>query len=116
MTDAPDVVEVIITGPRDFIGPHTTKLIDDHLIACAQVANINSTYRWEGRVEHEDEARATMHTTRANVAAVSEFTRHEHPYDVPCILVIPVESGDPDYMKWVCRAVEEASNGGRPAR
>lgn len=105
MTAPADVVEVVITGPRDFVAPFTRSLVEDRLIACAHVSNIDATYRWEGRVEQAEEARAAMHTLRADVAVVSERIRREHPYDVPCILVLPIESADADYLRWVAEAV-----------
>ncbi len=42
MTDA---VEVVLTGPPDFIDRHCGQLVDARLIACAKVAQIQSTYR-----------------------------------------------------------------------
>ena len=40
--------------------------------------------------------------TRANlVPAVLERARAEHPYDVPCVLALPIEQANPDYLAWV---------------
>ena len=101
MTEATDVVEVVITGPPDFIEQHCRALVEDRLIACAQVARIESTYRWQGQVEKEPEARAALHAMRVNANAIIERTRAAHPYDVPCILVLPIQDADPDYMQWI---------------
>ena len=27
--------------------------------------------------------------------------RREHAYDVPCVIVLPVLDGNPDYLEWV---------------
>jgi periplasmic divalent cation tolerance protein len=102
MTDA---VEVVITGPPDFIQQHCRRLVEDRLIACAQIAQVESTYRWEGKVEKDPEARATMHTMRTNVPAITQLTREQHPYDVPCILVLPIQDGNPDYLQWVVDSI-----------
>lgn len=106
MTDA---VEVVITGPPDFIDRYCRQLVDDRLIACAQVVTIQSTYRWQGEVETDPEARAAMHTIRSNVHAITERTRDEHPYDVPCILILPVQDGNPDYLEWISASVVTTS-------
>jgi periplasmic divalent cation tolerance protein len=108
MTDA---VEVVLTGPPEFIDRYCRQLVDDRLIACAQVAQIQSTYRWQGKVETDPEARAAMHTIRSNVHVITERARGEHPYDVPCILVLPIQDGNPDYLEWIAASV--ATSAGR---
>jgi periplasmic divalent cation tolerance protein len=105
-------VEVVVTGPPEFIDQYCRQLVEDRLIACAQVAQIHSTYRWQGEVEREPEARAAMHTLRSAVSAIAQRTRDEHPYDVPCILVLPIQDGNPDYLEWIADSVDTRSTGG----
>ena len=108
MSEAAEVVEVVITGPPEFIEQHSRRLVEGRLIACAQVAQVQSTYRWQGVVEQDPEARASLHTLRANLPLIMRLTRSEHPYDVPCILVLPIRDGDPDCLQWVADAVRTA--------
>jgi periplasmic divalent cation tolerance protein len=35
------------------------------------------------------------------VPAIVDRTRREHPYEVPCVLALPVEASNPDYLEWV---------------
>jgi periplasmic divalent cation tolerance protein len=108
MSEAAEVVEVVITGPPEFIDQHSRRLVEGRLIACAQVAQVaqvKSTYRWQGQVEQDPEARASLHTLRANIPLIMRLTRSEHPYDVPCILVLPIRDGDPEYLRWVADTV-----------
>jgi periplasmic divalent cation tolerance protein len=41
------------------------------------------------------------------VQQVIDRTRKAHPYEVPCILAIPVETGNPDYLQWVLNETTE---------
>lgn len=102
MTSQAEAVEMVITGPAAFIEEHCRRLVTDRLIACAQVSNVSSTYRWEGSIENDPEARAHLHTVSANVAQVTAATQAAHPYDLPCVLVFPLEAGtSPAYIQWI---------------
>lgn len=105
MTETVDAVEIVLTGPPEFIDQHCERLVQQRLVACAQVGQVRSTYRWEGRVEQDAEARAALHTVRANVAAVTRLTLDSHPYDVPCVLVLPIQVGNPEYLRWISDSV-----------
>ena len=39
------------------------------------------------------------------VAAVTRLTLDSHPYDVPCVLVLPIEDGNPEYLRWISDSV-----------
>jgi periplasmic divalent cation tolerance protein len=43
------------------------------------------------------------------VQEVIDRTRQAHPYEVPCILAIPVKAGNPDYIQWVISETTEPS-------
>ena len=109
-----DVVEVIVTGPPEFMPGLVETLVNDHLIACGHLTPINSTYRWKGEVEHAAEVRAAMHTTTYRVEAVSQRVLGLHPYDTPCILVLPVQGGDSDYLRWVRQETDPQAVGDFP--
>ena len=101
MTD--DVVEVVITAADpSWLALFTRRLVDDRLAACGQqVAEIRSIYRWDGAVQDDPEARVALHTRLALVDRIVERANAEHPYDVPCVLALPVVGGNPAYLDWV---------------
>lgn len=77
-------------------------VVDARLAACAQVGGpIMSYYRWEGEVQRDEEWLIVMKTTRARLDALTEHVRAEHSYDVPEIVAVPVEGGNPGYLRWV---------------
>ncbi|MEQ4300415.1 divalent-cation tolerance protein CutA [Plantactinospora sp. B6F1] len=98
-----DVVEVIITGPdAEWLAEFTRRLVDDRLAACGHnIAPIRSIYRWQGSVHDEPEARVALHTRASLVERLTARANEEHPYDVPCVIAVPVVHGNPAYLQWV---------------
>ena len=64
---------------------------------------IRSIYRWEGTVHDEPEARVALHTRASLVPRIVERADTEHPYDVPCVIALPVVDGNPAYVAWVLK-------------
>jgi periplasmic divalent cation tolerance protein len=97
------ICEVIITADSEqWLVDFTRSLIADRLAACGQhIAPIRSIYRWDGEIQDDTEARVALHTRQSLVPAIIERVRAEHSYDVPCVLALPVLSGNPDYLAWV---------------
>jgi periplasmic divalent cation tolerance protein len=42
-----------------------------------------------------------LHTRASLVPAIIDRTPRDHPYEVPCVLALPVVAGNPDYLAWV---------------
>jgi periplasmic divalent cation tolerance protein len=77
-------------------------LVEARLAACVnQLGPAHSTYRWRGAVEEASEITLLIKTTRQRYPALQAQLRQLHPYEVPEILAIPLESGFPDYLSWV---------------
>lgn len=103
-----DVCEVVITGPSEpWIGDFTRQLVEARLAACGHVIpQIRSIYRWAGSIHDETEARVALHTQRSLVPRIVDLANDAHPYDVPCVIVLPISDGNPDYLAWVAAETE----------
>nr|WP_221378190.1 divalent-cation tolerance protein CutA [Actinoplanes polyasparticus] len=103
------VVEVVITAAdASWLAEFTRRLVDDRLAACGQqVSAIRSIYRWDGEVHDDPEARVALHTRASLVDRIVERANAEHPYDVPCVLALPVAAGNPAYLEWVLSETTE---------
>jgi len=76
-------------------------LVQQRLAACVNIHGpMTSVYEWEGKLEEGPEFAAFIKTRRANADAVASTARPLHPYSVPCFLVLPIESGNADYLDW----------------
>lgn len=79
-------------------------LVHERLAACGSlVPGVASTYRWQGEVQREDEVLVILKTMAARVPALLERMPVLHPYEVPEVLVLPVEAGHGPYLDWVRR-------------
>ena len=103
------VVEVVITAAdAEWLAAFTRRLVADRLAACGQqVAAIRSIYRWDGEIHDDPEARVALHTRASLVDRIVERANAEHPYDVPCVLALPVAAGNPAYLEWVLSETTE---------
>ena len=82
--------------------PHAQTLVDARLAACVNLlAPMESIYRWEGRVDREQERQLLIKTSRDRLAALWDRVRELHPYDVPEFLVLPIVEGNQAYLRWV---------------
>ena len=82
------------------------KLLDARLAACVQEVRISSRYRWEGRVQCDDEILLLVKTSKASASAAMRCIEAHHTYDVPEIIALPVTDGLPAYLQWLARESE----------
>jgi periplasmic divalent cation tolerance protein len=100
---ADEICEVVVTADdADWLVAFTRGLVTDRLAACGHhISPIRSVYRWEGVIHDEQEARVALHTRRSLVPRIVERADAEHPYDVPCVIALPIVDGNPGYARWV---------------
>jgi periplasmic divalent cation tolerance protein len=84
------------------------ELVERSLVACAQIHEITSVYRWKEHVEEVGEFILTMKTTAAGVEALKSRILANHSYEVPEFLVVPVIAGHDRYLSWIAGNVGEA--------
>ncbi|MFW6180825.1 MAG: divalent-cation tolerance protein CutA [Spirochaetota bacterium] len=91
------------------------RIISRRLAACAQVLGpITSVYRWEGKVEQDQEWLLLAKTTDRARESLEELITGIHPYDVPEVVFVPIEGGSAGYLSWLAREVPDP--GGSPSR
>jgi periplasmic divalent cation tolerance protein len=77
-------------------------LVGESLAACVNIVpGVRSIYRWEGRLQEEDEVLCLIKTRPANLDQVQRRIVELHPYDVPEILAFTVDEGSPAYLDWL---------------
>jgi periplasmic divalent cation tolerance protein len=89
-------------GDVEWLADFTRTLVEERLAACGHhIAAVRSVYRWDGAVHDEAEARVALHTRRSLVDAIVARAGELHPYDVPCVIALPLVGGNPDYLRWI---------------
>jgi len=77
-------------------------LVEERLVACAQIIpNIESIYLWKEKIETSQESKILLKTHKEKQKTVEQSIRELHSYDVPEILVFPIENGNPQYLEWM---------------
>ena len=106
--------EVVVTAAdADWLAGFTRTLVDERLAACGHAtAVIRSIYRWQGAVHDDDEARVALHTRRSLVPEIVARAADLHPYDVPCVLALPVVGGNPAYLDWIAAETRDPTHHG----
>jgi periplasmic divalent cation tolerance protein len=80
-------------------------LVDRRLAACVQVSRIESTFRWDEKLEVETEFRLDIKTSTARLPDIATLFAEIHPYDTPEFIVIGAEAS-PAYARWVAAAID----------
>lgn len=77
-------------------------VIEEKLAACANImAPIQSLYMWEGELQHTEETVCLLKTREKLFPALQQRIEELHPYEVPCIISIPVSQGNGPFMQWI---------------
>jgi periplasmic divalent cation tolerance protein len=97
------ICEVIITADdENWLINFTRSVVEDRLAACGQhISPIRSIYRWNGSIHDDREVRVALHTRASLVPSIVNRANRQHPYQVPCVLAVPIQTGNPDYLMWV---------------
>jgi periplasmic divalent cation tolerance protein len=73
---------------------------------------MTSVYIWKDRLEQSEEAVLLLKTRRELVEQVIARVRELHSYDCPCVLALPIEAGNPQFLQWI---TDETGSAARPA-
>lgn len=77
-------------------------LTEEQIAACVNIIpNIESAYRWKGRIENSNEVVLIAKTVDQNVKKAIQRIKQLHNYEVPDIIVLPVIGGLKDYLDYI---------------
>lgn len=84
--------------------------LEERLIACANILpGVASLYWWEGKISEAQECVLIAKTSEKCVDAVVERVRALHSYTCPCVVALPVNGGNPDFLQWIRGEVREGA-------
>ena len=88
------------------------ELVERRLCACVNILpGMVSLYWWQCAIERGEEAVMIVKTRAALAERVRAAVRELHSYTTPAILVMPIESVDPDYREWLLTETEQSRVG-----
>jgi periplasmic divalent cation tolerance protein len=96
-------IVIFCTTPDRGSGETLAKgLVEERLAACVNVApGLLSTYRWQGKVEQAEECLLIIKTLGGRFEDVKRYIEANHPYELPEIIALPIDSASPEYTKWL---------------
>lgn len=77
------------------------QLLEEKLIACANMWPVSSHFRWGGKVEQAEEFLVLMKSRLDLFEALSERVSALHSYEVPEVLALPIVAGSSAYVSWL---------------
>lgn len=96
----PLIVQVTI-GKHEEATRLSTLLVEEGLAACVQmIQEVESTYRWKGKVERQIEYLLVLKTEESLWDRLIDFLKKNHSYDCPEIVGFVPEKVDDRYLQW----------------
>lgn len=101
MSDCEAVV-IFCTAPNEAGAQElAARVLDEKLSTRATLLpSATSLYYWEGKLEQEYEVQLLSKSNRRYQEARVNTSKQRHPYQTPELLVLPVMTGDKDYLLW----------------
>ena len=84
-------------------------LVEERLAACVNaIGGVVSTYRWQDKIEVDDEVLLLIKTTSDQYEALEARLIELHPYEVPEVLAVEPVAGSAPYLAWLDRETHPA--------
>jgi len=108
MTDARIVMTTIDSADKAQVLARA--LLERHLAACVNIVErVQSIYRWEGAIESATEWLLLIKTQAMLLPQLESTLRELHSYELPEFLVLKMDAGSAEYLRWLATSVVEES-------
>jgi periplasmic divalent cation tolerance protein len=100
---------VVLTtaGSREEARKIAHGLVEQRLAACVNiVGQVESVYRWQGKVEQAGEFLLIIKTTETALTQVRDAIRELHSYELPECVVLTITDGSKEYLEWLESSVD----------
>lgn len=79
-------------------------LVTENLAACVNIIpGVQSFFSWVGKVDTANEHMLIIKTTSDNYEELESYIKKVHPYELPEIIAVSIESGLDAYLEWVSK-------------
>ena len=77
-------------------------VVRERIAACANIIPaIESIYWWKGKLQKDKETVLILKTKKSLSKKLIKRVKELHSYTVPCIDMIEIIDGNPDFFKWI---------------
>ncbi len=82
------------------------ELLQQKLIACANIFPIESLYTWKEELCEETEYAIIAKSTQENYEKIENTVKSLHSYEIPCIVSFPITKGSQEFLSWIMSNVK----------
>lgn len=113
-TQQHEFIVVWITAPNPTEASKLAEgLVEQNLAACVNlIPNIESVYKWEGKIERSGEVLMMAKTRGSLLGALSAFVLEHHSYEVPETIAAGIVGGGAGYLNWLRESTREPKEEG----
>jgi periplasmic divalent cation tolerance protein len=109
MTDA--CLIVTTCGSEETALTIAASLVDQGFAACVNILpGIKSYYYFKGETQLDEEVLLMVKTTSEMFQKVSDVISDLHTYEIPEILMFPVEAGSDSFLEWIRDSVKQRAS------
>lgn len=99
---AADYYQVVTTtDTQDEADKLASGIVENHLGACVHVIPMTSVYRWEGKIEKDQELRLVVKTAADRLTPLIDYIKTNHSYDVPQVVATEIVAGTDEFLSWI---------------
>src|ERR1043165_1957783 len=102
MTDA----RIVLTtaGSEEEARKIAHTLVERRLAACVNIVpQVESVYRWQGKVESATEWLLVIKTQAGSFERVRDAVKELHSYELPECFMLEITEGDKAYLDWIAK-------------
>ena len=76
--------------------------VEKNLAACGNIfTNMIYIYKLNKKLKNYNETLLILKNNSSKYSLLKKLILEKHSYEVPCILKIPIDDGNKEYLKWI---------------
>ncbi|MGB6463522.1 MAG: divalent-cation tolerance protein CutA [Nitrosotalea sp.] len=104
-------IVIVSTYPdKKSISKIANMIVNKGLAACVNYTKINSVYTWKKKTENAEEFLALFKTTAKTKELLKKEIAKTHPYQVPEIMELKMDSVNASYKIWLMNSTRQAKS------
>lgn len=94
------IVITTLSDNEDVINNISNELINNHLVSCSHISNLESSYWWNNEVNRTTEYKLEVRTIISLYDKIEKIIKEYHNYELPEISYYEIK-GSKEIMNWI---------------
>ena len=101
-----DLIQIEWTAPSEEEAISITSfLLEQKLIACANIFRVNSFFIWKDQKEESFEMNVKMKSNQASFAKIEKIILEKGSYEIPALIAYQITQVHKEYALWVRESI-----------